>query len=112
MSRSSKLANRLVSINESIKYSIGDRVVDTDISSIKDMKPVIEDNISEATVDGKTVKIGDIVHFKSDVEQRGRILSISGDNLTLKSTSDRGFSGDYIGGSPTTIQSARDCWIE
>ena len=67
-----------------------------------------------AKVDGQTVTIGDVVCFKSDVEQSGTIADIkqsySGTSLTL--TSKYGFSGDYIGGQEITTELARDCWIE
>ena len=67
-----------------------------------------------AKVDGQTVSIGDVVCFKSDVEQCGTIVDIkqtySGTSLTLESK--YGFSGDYIGGQEVTTELARDCWLE
>ena len=63
-----------------------------------------------AQVDGQTVKIGDWVGFKSDIEQNGRIIKIEGDRLYLENPG--GFEGDYIGGQETTVQSARNCWID
>jgi hypothetical protein len=67
-----------------------------------------------ATVEGVTVKIGDWVGFKSDIEQSGKIVAIkqtyAGTSLTLENTS--GFSGDYIGGDTITTELARDCWID
>ena len=67
-----------------------------------------------ATVEGQTVKIGDWVCFKSDIEQSGKIVAIkqtyAGTSLTLENTS--GFSGDYIGGDTITTELARDCWID
>lgn len=65
-----------------------------------------------ARVDGQVVKVGDVVCFKSDVEQCGRITMIVGNRLTLQATSDSGFCGDYIGGQQTTVQYADNCWIE
>ena len=65
-----------------------------------------------AKVDGQTVQIGDVVCFKSDFEQTGRIVRIQGDILTLASTSDTGFSGDYIGGSEFTTEYSWDCWFD
>ena len=66
------------------------------------------------TVEGVTVKIGDWVGFKSDIEQSGKIIDIKksymGVSLTLENTS--GFSGDYIGGDTITTELARDCWID
>ena len=67
-----------------------------------------------ATGEGQTVKIGDWVGFKSDIEQSGKIVAIkqtyAGTSLTLENTS--GFSGDYIGGDTITTELARDCWID
>jgi len=67
-----------------------------------------------AQVDGQTVKIGDWVGFKSDIEQSGRIVEIKqsymGASLVLENKS--GFHGDYIGGDTITTEPARDCWLE
>jgi len=67
-----------------------------------------------ATVDGQTVKVGDWVGFKSDIEQSGKIVAIkqtyAGASLTLENAS--GFHGDYIGGQSITTELARDCWLE
>jgi len=63
-----------------------------------------------ATVDGRVVQIGDFVGFKSDIEQYGKIVKISGSNLLLKASST--FSGDYIGGEEFTTVNAADCWID
>jgi hypothetical protein len=63
-----------------------------------------------ATVEGQRVNVGDYVCFKSDVEQCGQIVKITGNVLVLKR--DSGFEGAYIGGSTTTQVDARDCWIE
>jgi hypothetical protein len=65
-----------------------------------------------AQVDGKVVKVGDTVCFKSDFEQTGRIVKIVGDRLTLEARGDCGFGGDYIGGQDRTVEMARDCWID
>lgn len=62
-----------------------------------------------ARVEGEWVHIGDWVGFKSDREQSGQIVKISGDQLLL--TRDRGFEGDYIGGSSRHWVSARECWL-
>jgi hypothetical protein len=64
-----------------------------------------------AKVDGETVKVGDYVCFKSDVEQCGKIYLIKGDRLYLQA-GPNGFQGDYIGGAETTVEMASDCWIE
>jgi hypothetical protein len=67
-----------------------------------------------AQVEGKTVKVGDWVGFKADVEQCGQIIEIKssymGQALVLENKS--GFHGDYIGGSTITTEQARDCWLE
>jgi len=67
-----------------------------------------------AQVEGQTVKIGDWVGFKSDIEQSGQIVEIkqtyAGASLTLENK--HGFSGDYIGGETITTELARDCWLE
>jgi hypothetical protein len=67
-----------------------------------------------AQVDGQTVKIGDWVCFKADIEQSGQIVEIKqsymGHSLTLENKS--GFHGDYIGGQTITTELARDCWLE
>jgi hypothetical protein len=67
-----------------------------------------------ATVEGQTVKVGDCVGFKCDIEQWGEIVAIrksaSGHwELVLENTN--GFSGEYIGGSTKTVERASDCWI-
>ena len=68
-----------------------------------------------AKVDGKTVKVGDWVCFKSDVEQCGQVAEIKRDMwgkdiLILRNKN--GFDGDYIGGQECTQERAEDCWIE
>jgi hypothetical protein len=63
-----------------------------------------------ATVKGQTVKVGDVVFFKSDVEQCGRIYKIAGNTLYLENAN--GFHGDYIGGDTTTARRAEDCWLD
>jgi hypothetical protein len=65
-------------------------------------------------VDGQTVKIGDWVCFKADIEQSGKIVDIKksymGHSLVLENLN--GFHGDYIGGQTITTELASDCWIE
>lgn len=65
-----------------------------------------------AKVEGQIVKVGDVVGFKSDVEQYGVITAIKGNNLTLKAGGEGCFHGDYIGGSTSTVVSADRCWID
>ena len=65
-----------------------------------------------AQVDGQTVKVGDWVGFKSDIEQSGQIVDIKksymGHSLVLENK--HGFHGDYIGGQTITTELASDCW--
>jgi hypothetical protein len=68
-----------------------------------------------ATVDGQTVKVGDWVGFKCDIEQSGQIVEIKkttcfGVSLVLENKS--GFSGGYIGGDTITTELASDCWVD
>ena len=67
-----------------------------------------------AQVDGQTVKIGDWVCFKADIEQSGKIVDIKksymGHSLVLEN--ENRFHGDYIGGQTITTELASDCWIE
>jgi len=68
-----------------------------------------------ATVDGQTVKVGDWVGFKSDIEQSGQIVEIKkttcfGVSLVLENKT--GFHGDYIGGDTVTTELASDCWVD
>ena len=66
-----------------------------------------------ALVEGTVVRIGDVVCFKSDIEQSGTIVDIkktyAGTSLTLQS--EWGFEGGYIGGETVTTELASDCWI-
>lgn len=71
--------------------------------------------MTTATVDGQTVKVGDWVGFKSDIEQSGQIVEIKktasfGVSLVLENKT--GFSGDYIGGDTITTERASDCWVD
>lgn len=77
--------------------------------------------MNEATfknLDGETVtvKLGDMVGFKCDIENYGRIVRIQrnptgrGYDLTLENKN--GFSGDYIGGDTQTVEHSSDIWTE
>jgi hypothetical protein len=57
-----------------------------------------------------TVKVGDVVGFKSDYEQHGRVTKIDGDRLTLENPN--GFGGDYLRYAKTTVERASNCWID
>lgn len=63
------------------------------------------------------MRVGDVVCFKSDYEQCGRIVaikqSVMGSKVfVLEATSPEGFGGDYIGGQDRTQELASDCWVE
>jgi hypothetical protein len=63
------------------------------------------------------MKVGDVVCFKSDYEQSGRVVaikqSIMGSKvLVLEALDDEGFGGEYIGGQDRTQEMASDCWME
>ena len=72
--------------------------------------------MSSAIVDGKTVKVGDVVCFKSDYEQCGKIVSIKpsawGGGKTLVLENPNGFGGDYLRYATRTEELASDCWVE
>jgi hypothetical protein len=70
--------------------------------------------LTSTLIDGVSVKVGDYVSFKSDVEQGGKITKIVKGNYgaQLSLYSEHGFHGDYIGGQTTTTESASDCWLE
>mgnify|MGYP000850208204 CR=1 FL=1 len=56
--------------------------------------------LSQATVDGQVVKVGDYVGFKCDIEQGGQITKITksaSGNVELHLHDDYGFEGGYIG---------------
>lgn len=58
-------------------------------------------------------KVGDTVCFKSDYEQCGTVVEVkSGGWLVLKSNSESGFGGDYIGGDDYTTVHKSECWTE
>jgi hypothetical protein len=63
-----------------------------------------------ALVEGKEVKVGDFVGFKSDIEQYGEITAIKGNTLTLYHPD--GFDGEYIGGENYYIVDCRNCWLD
>jgi hypothetical protein len=61
---------------------------------------------------GQTVKIGDIVEFKADIEQCGEVVEIKraefggGHRVKLKATREDGFEGGYIGGDQFTWETS------
>jgi hypothetical protein len=70
--------------------------------------------MTTATVDGQTVTVGDVVCFKSDIEQSGVIVEIKksymGHSLVIENK--YGFHGEYIGGQTITTELASDCWVD
>ena len=76
----------------------------------------VENAVAESANDndGKSLKVGDVVLFKSDVEQYGKITKISGSTLTVKPDGMKGgkFIGDYIGGDKVTTVESPDVWKE
>jgi len=70
--------------------------------------------MTTAIVDGQTVTVGDVVCFKSDIEQSGVIVEIKksymGHSLVIENK--YGFHGDYIGGQTITTELASDCWVD
>lgn len=63
------------------------------------------------------MKVGDVVCFKSDYEQCGKIVAIKqslmgSKVLVLEALDDEGFGGDYINGAMRTQEMASDCWVE
>lgn len=71
--------------------------------------------LTSITIDGREVKRGDYVGFKSDVEQSGQVVDIWEDNMRgamLRLYREYGFEGHYIGGQTTTVVAAKDCWTD
>jgi hypothetical protein len=71
---------------------------------------------SSAVVDGRIVKVGDCVCFKSDFEQCAEIVEIKRHPITYKHMlvlgNDDGFAGEYIEGETRHTVAAADCWVE
>lgn len=67
------------------------------------------------TVEGTTVRVGDWVGFKQDIEQSGKITAIrrngwNGVEFVLEN--EDGFYGEYIGGQTKTTEDADRCWVD
>lgn len=63
--------------------------------------------------DGNIVKVGDLVEFKCDIEQVGKVIAISRSwsgrvDFTLESD---GFIGEFIGGETQTTMEADRCYL-
>ena len=61
---------------------------------------------------GKTITVGMQVEFKADFEQCGTVIEINGDRITIKSESEDGFEGEYIGGDSTVVMDADRCYVD
>ena len=62
-----------------------------------------------------TVRVGDYVGFKSDIEQYGAIISIkptSYGDFALTLYNQNGFEGHYIGGDTKTVVRSSDIWVD
>lgn len=62
-----------------------------------------------AIVSGKIIKVGDIVTFKSDMEQQGEVIKIEGIRLHLQAISENGFKGRYLEGEDRISISCLEC---
>lgn len=60
--------------------------------------------------DGKELAVGDVVDFKSDIEQTGQVVAISADGLRLELFNPGGFGGGYLRYSTTAWHPADSCW--
>jgi len=69
-----------------------------------------------AIVEGKVVNVGDVVCFKSDYEQSGKIVAIKpanwGNGKVLVLENSNGFGGEYLRYATRTEELASDCWID
>jgi len=69
----------------------------------------------KAIVEGKEVKVGDWVGFKSDYEQYGQIKEIRRskfrNDAELVLFNENGFGGEYLRYAKTTVEHASDCWL-
>ena len=54
------------------------------------------------------VEVGDLVGFKSDFEQYGRVIKLFGDYAIIEN--ENGFGGEYIGGQTQTQVSTDRLW--
>ena len=72
--------------------------------------------MSTAIVEGKVVRVGDVVGFKSDFEQYGTIVAIKnsmwGTGKVLVLENKAGFVGEYLRYATRTEELASDCWID
>lgn len=78
------------------------------MARVRDLRKFKAGSLEDAPL--VTVKVGDVVGFKSDHEQYGKIVKIVGDRLHLHNPN--GFGGDYLRYATDTVECAGDCWID
>ena len=61
-------------------------------------------------IDGKQIKVGDWVCFKSDYEQSGQVTKIHSNGM-LELHSEDGFGGEYLKYDTHTDVDPDDCWL-
>lgn len=65
--------------------------------------------------EGNIIHVGDVVFFKSDIEQYGRVTKIVKDwnvpVVHLEALHPEGFDGEYIGGDMTCVELAEDVYV-
>ena len=59
----------------------------------------------------KSIKVGDYVEFKCDIEQCAEVIAVNGSRITVKAP-DYGFDGEYINDQDTYILDRDDCWTD
>lgn len=84
---------------------------------MKSFKQYLVESSGVKLGDGSIAQVGDAVSFKSDYEQTGTLVSVKRDMfnnlvLTLQSSDEEGFGGDYIEGEEYTQELAKHCWKE
>jgi hypothetical protein len=62
-------------------------------------------------INGKKIKVGDWICFKSDYEQSGQVSKIHSNGI-LELFNDNGFGGDYLRYTRFTDVNPDDCWLE
>jgi hypothetical protein len=60
--------------------------------------------------DGKDIKVGDNIGFKSDYEQAGKVVKILGDRIQIFNPN--GFGGEYLRYDNYAWEDASRCWLE
>lgn len=62
--------------------------------------------------DGTVIKVGQVVGFKCDVEQYGKVVEIKGSFSRIRLVLEGNFCGEYIGGETRTTILIDDAWTE